>query len=65
MIRLLKKLVIFVIVGVMLVGCSDKKVKDNKEEFKYFKNCPEVIIPDDYIVWSNELNVIVDKEYVD
>lgn len=63
--RLFRKLVLLIVLGMMLVGCSNKSTKKDKEEFKYFKEHPEIITPDDYIVWSNELNVIVDKEYVD
>ena len=63
--RLFRKLVLLIVLGMMLVGCSNKSAKKDKEEFKYFKEHPEIITPDDYIVWSNELNVIVDKEYVD
>ena len=46
------------LIGAFATGCSNKK---QKEELKYFKVMPSQLEDGEYVICSNELNIVMDK----
>lgn len=47
-----------VLIGVFTTGCSKK---EHKDELKYFKVMPSQLEDGEYVICSNELNIVMDK----